>query len=271
MRNKLLKISFIALSLLVIGLVNGLDSSLATVHYEIESSKVAKTIKIAVVADLHSCNYGEGQKELLDAIRQANPDIVVMVGDIVDDVLPQDNAKVFMGEVGKFYPCYYVSGNHEYWSGYINEIKSLVEGYNIQVLEGDLETMTVNGQTIAIGGIDDPDLGHSIWQNQLSAVNDLIDAEIYTVLLSHRPEKVETYNNCDFDLVLSGHAHGGQWRLPGIINGLLAPNQGLFPVYAGGLYTFEQQQMVVSRGLAKESTRIPRLYNRPELVIVTLN
>jgi predicted MPP superfamily phosphohydrolase len=92
----------------------------------------------------------------------------------------------------------------------------------------------------------------------------------YTILLAHRPEEIERYSAYHFDLVLSGHAHGGQWRLPGIVNGLLAPDQGWFPRYAGGEYLVNGTTLIVSRGLARESTRIPRIFNRPELVVVDL-
>ena len=97
------------------------------------------------------------------------------------------------------------------------------------------------------------------------------DGEAFSILLTHRPERVEDYVGRGFDLVLAGHAHGGQWRLPGLINGLIAPNQGLFPRYAGGRYALDgDTTMIVSRGLARESTRIPRLFNRPELVVVDI-
>ena len=92
----------------------------------------------------------------------------------------------------------------------------------------------------------------------------------FSVLLAHRPERIEDYLQYPFDLIVSGHAHGGQWRIPGILNGLLAPNQGFFPPYAGGQYDFADTTLIVSRGLARESTRIPRIFNRPELVVIDL-
>ena len=88
--------------------------------------------------------------------------------------------------------------------------------------------------------------------------------------MTHRPERVSDYAGSGFDLVLAGHAHGGQWRLPGLINGVLAPNQGMFPTYAGGRYEIGGATLIVSRGLARESTRVPRLFNRPELVVVDI-
>lgn len=96
------------------------------------------------------------------------------------------------------------------------------------------------------------------------------DNGLYTILLAHRPEWIDLYGTYDFDLVLSGHAHGGQWRLPGLINGVFAPDQGMLPKYAGGKYGVNGTTMIVSRGLARESTSVPRIFNRPELVVVDL-
>ncbi|MBQ4118259.1 MAG: metallophosphoesterase, partial [Oscillospiraceae bacterium] len=94
--------------------------------------------------------------------------------------------------------------------------------------------------------------------------------ESFNVLLVHRPEYIEQYAKLGFDLVLCGHAHGGQWRIPGVLNGIYAPGQGVFPKYAGGIYEVNGTTLVVSRGLAKESTPIPRVFNRPELVIIDI-
>ena len=124
--------------------------------------------------------------------------------------------------------------------------------------------------TLRICGVDDPSAfaGESGWLEQFRACQALTGDSRYTVLLSHRPERGEDYQGKGFDLVLAGHAHGGQWRIPGVLNGLLAPDQGLLPAYAGGLYALEDTTLVVSRGLARESTRVPRLFNPPELVIL---
>ena len=108
-------------------------------------------------------------------------------------------------------------------------------------------------------------------EEQLKMAEEMVNKEYYTILLSHRPEWIETYQKYAFDLVLCGHAHGGQWRTPFLLNGLYAPHQGLFPKYAGGRYDYATGTMIVSRGLARESTPVPRIFNRPELVVVELN
>lgn len=251
------------------------NTKLKIQYYLLKSDKLTAPVRIALITDLHSCFYGEGQKELIDAVNAQNPDIVLLGGDICDDKLPHKNTELLLSAIADRYPCYYVTGNHEYWSYEIDKIIKLFQSYDIPVLEGSFDTIDINGQKLNICGISDPDCmkytdnNYSI-EEQLADVGNAGENGYYTILLAHRPELIKTYLNYDFNLILSGHAHGGQWRLPGIINGLYAPDQGLFPRYAGGQYSFEDSYMIVSRGLARESTRIPRIFNRPELVIIDL-
>lgn len=259
----------------VLLLVCAFDVRLKVVNYTIKTSKVDKKIKIAFLSDLHSCYYGKGQKTLIDAINRAEPDIVLLGGDICDDVIPHENTKLLLEGIANRYPCYYVSGNHEYWSNEVDDIKSMFRSYGVTVLEGECKTLNVNGQTIMLGGIDDPEVEtytdeKNAFHTQLAECEKTLDSNYFSVLLTHRPEYIKSYQKGGFDLVLAGHAHGGQWRLPGILNGLYAPDQGIFPRYAGGMYEHKEGTMIVSRGLARESTRVPRIFNRPELVIVTI-
>ncbi|MEL7656599.1 MAG: metallophosphoesterase, partial [Bacillota bacterium] len=168
------------------------------------------------------------------------------------------------------YPCYYVSGNHEFWSMKIDAIKQMITGCGITIREGQSDPVTINEQLINICGVDDAEIGESNFIQQIENAGGQTDPDLYTIFIAHRPEYIDTYLQYDFNLILSGHAHGGQWRIPGILNGLLAPNQGFFPKYAGGLYEFSDKTFIVSRGLAKESTRIPRIFNPPELVIIDI-
>lgn len=245
-------------------------------HYSLESEKLTGPVRIVLITDLHSCSYGEGQRELIDAIHAQKPDIILLGGDICDDKLPHRNTELVLRAIADKYPCYYVTGNHEYWSREIEKILKIFESYNVPVLEGSFDTIDVRGQKLNICGISDPDCLKYTDKNY-SITEQLKDAAVasengnYTILLAHRPELIDSYLNYDFDLILAGHAHGGQWRLPGIINGLFAPNQGFFPRYAGGKYRFEDSYMIVSRGLARESTRIPRIFNRPELVVIDIS
>ena len=249
----------------VVLLLLALDNRLTVRRYRIGTEKVTETVRLAVVSDLHSCAYGEGQRELLDAVAAEEPDLVLLPGDIVDDVLPEDNAWTVLSALAERWPCCYVTGNHEWWSGQAERICQEIEALGIYVLRGGSAEIDVKGQTLTVFGIDDPDSG----EDQFTAVSEAV-GQGYRILLAHRPEKIDDYLTGPFDLIVSGHAHGGQWRLPGLINGLYAPNQGLFPPYAGGRYDFADQVFLVSRGLARESTRIPRLFNPPELVVVDL-
>lgn len=256
----------------LLGLAAGLDSRLTVPHYQIESEKLSGAVRVALITDLHCCDYGQGQRDLLDAVAAENPDLVLLGGDIVDDdpSLPVENAYTVVKALAEQYPTYYVTGNHEFWSGQVEEIKENMTACGAAVLAGAWEDVTINGQNLRICGVDDPAVGMLDWKTQLTRVGEAADGSRFTILVTHRPERVEEYIQYNFDLTVAGHAHGGQWRLPGLINGLLAPNQGLFPKYAGGLYDLNGQTMVVSRGLARESTRIPRIFNRPELVVLEL-
>lgn len=250
-----------------------LDSRLTVRTYSVAvpAAKLVRPMRLALVTDLHSCRYGEKQAELLDALDRAEPDVVLLGGDIVDDDLPQEPAWDFLREVGRQYVACYVTGNHEFWSGHAEDIKEEMRRLGLLVLEGDAVPLVLDGEPILIAGLDDPAVGEDVWQAQLAACGAEADAAYVSVLLTHRPERVEAYAGLGFDLVTAGHAHGGQWRLPGLINGLLAPNQGFFPAYTGGNYELEDgSRLIVSRGLARESTRVPRLFNRPELVLIDL-
>lgn len=266
-------IAFISL-----GLYNGLRIQ----EYEVDAENIENHIKIALITDLHSCSYGEDESALIDLLDKESPDLVMLAGDIFDDVISNDNTVFFLENITKKYPCYYVTGNHEYWSGRsaFEEKMQILKNFGVIRLSAEMEIITINNETINICGVDDPDAtmiasrdrNYSTlsFEEQIEKVKKLSDNANYTILLSHRPEYLDRYATEDFDLVLSGHAHGGQWRIPGLVNGVYAPNQGWFPKYAGGKYIVDNTTMIVSRGLAKESTRIPRFYNRPEVVLIDL-
>ena len=248
-------------------------------HYSIASDKIDREISLALVSDLHSCDYGDGQRELILAIDTEQPNAVLLCGDIFDDDLPPENTVDFIKDVAGKYPCYYVSGNHEFWSGQADDFKTVLQSYNVKILEGTSKILEIGSERIRISGLDDPDTDRypsraMPYADQISRLKvDSADNELFTVLLSHRPERITELLPLNPELVLSGHAHGGQWRLPIFLeNGLLSPNQGLFPNYTNGEYSFGETELIVSRGLAKESTRmVPRIFNRPEIVMINLN
>jgi len=253
-------------------------------HYDLSvpREKVpADGLRLAVISDLHSCRYGVGQKALVKSVQAQKPDIVLLVGDIFDDRLPDNNAKAFFAAIAKDIPCFYVFGNHEHWSERVPEMKNALVSADVTVLEGNVKTIRAKGVEVDICGIDDPTyMSDDAWLGQLAAVADkTANSPRLKMLLSHRPEYSGEYAKYNFDLIFSGHLHGGQWGIPGTGLGVCGPSSGgpamgdrpLFPKRAGGAYPIgSNMTMVVSRGLARESTPLPRFFNHPEIVVVNL-
>lgn len=247
---------------------NGLNQELVVKHYKYQHPNVNNSVRAAVITDLHSNLIGEDQADLMSLIDNQFPDVVFLVGDIVDEKLPQSQAELFLDQIVAKYPTYYVTGNHESYTKRGEQVKQMIEAKGIEVLAQESSLFTYNDTTLQITGIDDPTfLPPDI--ALFEAMHNHQSGPYVNVLLAHRPELIEDYLAYPFDIIFSGHAHGGQWRIPGLINGLYAPHQGLFPKYAGGEYNFNQTKLIVSRGLENQKLdHIPRFYNRPEVVIV---
>lgn len=267
-----------ALLLCAVGVgIAGLQCGLTTQYYRLSTGKIpaGEGVRLVVLSDLHSGTYGKNQRQLLYHIREQLPDLLLLCGDIVDDKRSQDCAKQLLEQLADIAPCYYVSGNHEFWSDDPEAIFQMIEGHCISVLRNAYETITVNDVNLTICGVDDPAAYGSrqpraygdddAYRSALEKF-DMLPDDYFTVLLAHRPEYIAEYAEHPFDLTLCGHAHGGQWRIPYFMNGLIAPNQGWFPKYAGGQYVYGNMTEIVSRGLARDWK--PRLFNPPELVVV---
>ena len=232
--------------------------------------------RIAQVSDLHNAEFGEGNAELLQMLSECGPDIIVITGDLVDSSRTDiDVALAFAGEAVKIAPTYYVTGNHEVAISQYDLLEAGLETAGVIVLEDEAISLEYQGESIMLIGLSDPDatikgdLFGEVPAMVSTKLRNLMDGDSgYTVLLSHRPELFETYVSSGVDLVLSGHAHGGQFRLP-FVGGLIAPNQGLFPKYDAGLYAGGDTNMVVSRGIGNSIIPI-RFHNRPEIVVVEL-
>jgi predicted MPP superfamily phosphohydrolase len=170
-------------------------------------------------------------------------------------------------------PVFYVTGNHEIWSRDVDSIKDVFRSYGVTVLENETIEVVIGDVPLIIGGAEDPDINRYerrplAWKDEVTeAFSGMNDTESFRLLLSHRPEQISVYEDLSFDLVLSGHAHGGQVRIPFLFNGLLAPNQGFFPKYAGGLYEHDNFTHIVSRGVSF-NPRLPRVFNPPEIVVI---
>lgn len=244
-----------------------------TEHISLDGKgKISTPVRFALVTDLHSCYYGKNQAQLVKMIEKQKPDAVLLSGDIFDDKFPDTNSKIFIEAIVSKYPCFYVTGNHEFWSKREGETKKYLISKGVVVLEGSSCTVNINGNDIDICGVDDPTyMTAEEWKAQLDSADAMSNPENYRILLSHRPEKVDEYRNYSFDLVVCGHAHGGQWMNPFTGKGTLAPDQGYNPKYVSGKYTLsEDTEMVVSRGLTRERMPYPRFFNHPEVVMIDI-
>lgn len=229
--------------------------------------------KIAHVSDLHNAVFGRKNEKLLSLIRAAEPDIIAITGDLIDSRHTDiDSALAFVEAAAEIAPVYYVTGNHESRLDF-DAIEPRLIAAGARMLRNEAEYIEHGGERIRLAGIDDPSFirtGGTAEERAAAELEQLGDGGgTFTVLLAHRPELVEVYAGYGAGLVLSGHAHGGQVRLP-LLGGLYAPGQGLLPEYDSGLYSLGETQMVVSRGLGNSVAPL-RVNNRPELVIVTLS
>ena len=260
-----------ALAILVVLTLIALDERLILRTYTVVSPKLTAEVRLAVVTDFHSSDNAD---DVVAMVASCAPDAVLMVGDMFDDDTqnrPTERTLSLMRQLSALYPCYYVSGNHEAWTGEMDALYQQTEEAGVTVLRMSSGVLTVRGQRIALCGIPDPYemvfSGAPDTEEQLRQALEDVDSADFTVLLAHRPELLAKYAQFPLDLVVSGHAHGGQVRIPGVLNGLYAPNQGWFPKLAGGAYTQDGTTLIVSRGLAVR-TRLPRIFNRPEVVLV---
>ena len=259
------------LAILVVLTLIALDERLTLRTYTVASPKLTAEVRLAVVTDFHSSDNAD---DVVAMVASCAPDAVLLVGDMFDDDIanrPTERTLSLMRQLSALYPCYYVSGNHEAWTGEMDALYQQTEEAGVMVLRISSGVLTVRGQRIALCGIPDPYemvfSGAPDTEEQIRQAMENVDSADFIVLLTHRPELLAKYAQFPLDLVVSGHAHGGQVRIPGVLNGLYAPNQGWFPKLAGGAYTQDGTTLIVSRGLAVR-TRLPRIFNRPEVVLV---
>ncbi len=255
------------------------NSALMVTEYCIESRNLPagfEGFRIAQISDLHNAEFGKDNQKLLSMLAQAQPDIIVMTGDLIDS--RRTNGKIvesFAESAMKIAPCYYVTGNHEAKIRDLSGLLLALTEAGVRVLRDESVILEKNGDTITLAGVDDPMFvtnqktvnGRTVMKVILR--NLLKENSGYTILLSHRPEWFTLYCEFDIDLVFSGHAHGGQFRFP-FVGGLVAPNQGFFPEYDAGVFRQAHTTMVVSRGLGPSIIPL-RIGNRPEFVVAELH
>lgn len=285
MENADLKMKQKRIIILVLLLVGGFfffrwqNDGLVVSEIVVENTNIPDSFhdyKIVQISDLHSKEFGAHQEKILGKIKKLTPDLIVVTGDLIDSKnVDIEKAMDLMHGAMAIAPVYYVSGNHEAWSGVYEDLKSRLEGEGVVVLDNQKVELTHDDQSIELMGLLDPAFMNSdeIQNDSNESTEDVLrtltnETNQFTILLSHRPELFEVYSDNNIDLVFAGHAHGGQFRLP-LIGGLVAPDQGFFPKLTTGIQVKNQTSLVISRGLGNSIIPI-RIFNRPELIVVTL-
>ena len=278
MKKLIIIFSIICLLLILCGTYFYFENTTLEVStYQIASNKIPNEFnnyKIIQISDFHNNTSSKLTKKIVEKIKNQKPNIIVITGDLIDSTKTNvDIAIDMIKEIIEIAPIYYVTGNHEARTNEYDNLKSQMIELGVKILENEAQEIQLNNSTINILGINDPSFNKE---------RDILDSEIvksnmeniqynkdnFTILLSHRPEVFKIYVEKNIDLVFTGHAHGGQIRLP-FIGGIIAPNQGTFPEYTDGIYREKDTTMVVSRGIG--NSIIPfRVNNRPELMIVEL-
>lgn len=251
------------------------NKALEITTIEVKDSKIPKSFdnfSIIQISDLHDAEFGENQKNLIEKVKEIDPDIIVITGDFIDfSRYNIENSSNFVYGVSDFYKVYYVPGNHEAaLKSRYEEVKDNLQKAGATVLDNENYKICKDNECINLIGVQDISFIENKDEHILkNTISELKDESLYNILLSHSPNLWEIYEKAGMDLVLSGHAHGGQIRLP-FTNGLYAPDQGVFPQYTSGANRFGNTLVVISRGLG--NSRFPfRVNNRPEIVNIILH
>lgn len=278
MKKRIIVISIIIIILLLLGFyLNFENITLQVTNYDISDSKIPEEFnnyKIIQISDFHNNTLTKLSSDLLKEIKEQEPNIIVITGDLIDSRKTDTNVAInFLKDIKDIAPIYYVTGNHESRVKEYSQLKEQVKNLGINILDGKTIVLEQKDSIINLIGIDDPKFfseaavsDSEIIKTEINALE--YDKNSYTILLSHRPEEFNTYVSENIDLVFTGHAHGGQIRIL-FVGGVVAPNQGFFPKYTSGKYVEKNTTMIVSRGIG--NSIIPfRINNRPELIIVEL-
>ncbi len=285
----MLKIIIVFFVLLLLALfLNWSNKSLTVTKYVFQSPQVHDSFdgfRIVQVSDLQSEYFGSDQEELIDAVRQSEPDIIVFTGDLVDRTHTDYEASLkAMEGLAKIAPVYYVNGNHELAlpEEKIAQMYSSMEEMGIKLLMGCRSSVERNGEKIYIAGLaeeavlqskesgqaEGQEFEKAVIDEEIEKLTGAVDEEDLVILLVHEPQLIEAYAGEKIDLVFAGHAHGGQIRLP-FTEGLFAPGQGVLPKLTSGLHYCGQTGMIISRGLGNSVFPF-RVFNRPEIVVTQL-
>ena len=251
---------------------------LETTYYTYKAEQFGADLegyRIVQISDLHNAKFGKHNQKLVDRVRECEPDMIVLTGDLVDSNHTNvDRAVQFVDEIVKICPVYYVTGNHEYWleKSEYDELMDGLASAGAVILDDQVVEISRGDAKFRLVGLDDKNLADgtlgTLLNNDQNVAHEDSEKKEFTVVLAHEPQYLARYAGTGVDLVLSGHAHGGQFRLP-FVGGIVAPDQGFLPEYTAGEYYMNGTGMIVSRGLGNSVIPV-RLFNYPEIVCVEL-
>ncbi len=225
--------------------------------------------RIVELADIHGEIFGPDNSCLIEKTAQAQPDIITLNGDLIDDEAQLETLPSLLEGLVDIAPVFYVSGNHEWACGCANELFGLLEDCGVTVLRNEYRVLTIGEDEIILAGIDDPNGPYDMkTPAQLMDEISAAQKDAYTIMLAHRNDSLDMWTQLETDVVLCGHGHGGVIRIP-FVGGLIGVDRSLFPQYTAGLYTSGSTNMVVSRGLGNSVVDF-RLFNRPEVLVIQL-
>lgn len=278
-KQKYIKLAItLSIVIVIILFCNFQNKHLETTHYTYAAEQLDADLegyRIVQISDLHNAKFGKNNQKLVGRIRECEPDMIVLTGDLVDSNHTNvDRAVQFVDEIVKICPVYYVTGNHEYWleKSEYDELMDGLIGAGVVILDDQVVEISRGDAKFRLVGLDDKSLADgtlgTLLNNTHNVVHEDSDEREFTVVLAHEPQYLARYASSGVDLVLSGHAHGGQFRLP-FVGGIVAPDQGFLPEYTAGEYYMNGTEMIVSRGLGNSVIPV-RLFNFPEIVCVEL-
>ncbi len=276
MKKKLLKLGLFSLASSLIYIEQ--NKLIKKTKHTILNNKIPSSFhnfKIVQLSDIHCEKIGLSDQLFFESIKKEKPNIIVITGDILDSYRNQSEvAHNILTQICDIAPCYFVSGNHELrlLKEYDN-LKNVFEKLNIINLSNENKELVINGEKINLVGVEDFNYfikkdKENYYAHHYKMLKNLYNEQYYNILLAHRPEKFSIYEEIGYNLIFSGHAHGGQWNIP-FIGRIFSPSQGFFPVYTNGIYKKNNSELIVSQGLGNSSFPM-RINNKLELVVVTL-
>ena len=246
---------------------------LQTKEYTVASAQLPAAfsgLRVTELADLHGAQFGEDHARLLEAVRKTKPDLIAIDGDLFDEKTDIASLEPLFAGLTEIAPVYYVTGNHEWSVDGLRDILAHMEACGINVLANEYAVLERGGETIAVAGVHDPCGPYDMKTKEalVAEIREALGEDTYILMLAHRNGQLDEWSALGVQTVLAGHGHGGIIRIP-FVGGLLGADGTFFPTYDAGLFREGNTAMIVSRGLGN-SISVPRLFNPPELPVITL-